>query len=311
MRCTFAARLARWTMLSLTLRRCWPKRAAAAPNGKGSHMNHYRMDLNAFWVWWTDPVARQEIALHRAERQGLARMMDSLRRALRDADELGIQFHGNRLVKYKQVLDTVAPVLSGSFATTPSEPPRGLPSPTSLSGAPQAAPAYVISSATLAQAHAYLTQPGPDSGMVIEWMLAVTGIKQDNLRTLEHLIEVQLSTQSAGGAGFSMSDFTRIAITLHEQGMALHAILHSHPTAGPPQPSAVDWRLQDRLEQGGYPAIQAVFSQDGYIRFFARRPFALTVSGKGVECVDQSALLYKLVHFGTLPQPRHGLTPKR
>lgn len=162
---------------------------------------------------------------------------------------------------------------------------------------------YWISSATLAAAYAYLTQDGPvGQGSEPEWMLAVTGLRLGAVRTLEHLICVKLASQSFGQASFDMADFTRVAIDLYEHGLALHAIFHSHRFDGPPSPSGTDYRLQDTLEQGGYPAIQAVFSDDGYVRFFARqRPFAVQVFGKGAQSVDGHANLYRIVHFSALP----------
>jgi len=168
----------------------------------------------------------------------------------------------------------------------------------------EAVPTYWVSSATLAEAYAYLTQRLPGTNQEPEWMLAVSGLKRDHVRTLEHLIEVKLATQSGGQASFDIQDFTRIAIALHEHGQALHAILHSHRFQGPPHPSGTDDRLQRRLEEGGYPAIQAVFSEDGYVRFFAsQRQFAVEVNGKGVEPVDREGYLYRIVHFDTLPHP--------
>ena len=133
-------------------------------------------------------------------------------------------------------------------------------------------------------------------------MLAVTGLKRDHMLTLEHLIEVRLATQSGGQASFDMQDFTRVAVSLHEHGQALHAIFHSHRFSGPTHPSGTDDHLQRILEEGGYPAIQAVFSEDGYVRFFARqRQFAVEVHGKGVERVEK--YLYRIIHFSTLPHP--------
>ncbi len=172
---------------------------------------------------------------------------------------------------------------------------------------PPPAPAfdtYWVSSATLAEAYRFLTQRLPATGQEPEWMLAVTGLKNGHVRTLEHLIEVKLASQSPGQASFDMQDFTRIAVSLHEHGQALHAIFHSHRFSGPPHPSGIDDRLQRILEEGGYPAIQAVFSEDGYVRFFARqRRFAVEVHGKGVTCVDRERCLYRIVHFSTLPHP--------
>lgn len=174
---------------------------------------------------------------------------------------------------------------------------------------------YWISSATLAAAYAYLTQEGSSGqNSEPEWMLAVTGLRLGAVRTLEHLICIKLASQSFGQASFDMTDFTRVAIELYEHGLALHAIFHSHRFDGPPTPSGTDNHLQDTLEHGGYPAIQAVFSDDGYVRFFARRrPFVVQVFGKGANSVDGHENLFRIVHFSALPHPatktcadRHG-----
>ena len=48
-----------------------------------------------------------------------------------------------------------------------------------------------------------------------------------------------------------------------------------------------------RLLEPAFPAIQAVFSEDGYIRFFsAERPFSIRIFGKGVTHVKEN--LYQL-----------------
>lgn len=257
--------------------------------------------MTKVWMWTQDPVLRRRAALHRAEQKGIARMMEPLERALADADELGIQFYGERLTGYMQVVQSVTPTLAELPVPKQIQPARVLPVNTIPTPAVAKEPSYIVSSATLAQAHAQLTRQVPGDGPEPEWMLAVTGVKQEKLRTLEHLIDVQLASQTTTRASFDMQDFARIALTLHEQGLSLHAIFHSHRFAGPPQPSEVDWRLQALLDKGGYPAIQAVFSEDGYVRFFAQQPFTVTVYGKGVEHVDHESFLYRLTHFGTVP----------
>ena len=257
--------------------------------------------MNRVWVWTQDPVLRRRVALHRAEQRGVARMMEPLERALAHADATGIQFYGKQLTDYLQVVESVAPILTDLPTRKQIQPARIV----QVNPVPTVAvaedPSYLVSSATLAQAHAHLTRHLPGVGAEPEWMLAVTGVKQDKLRTLEHLIDVQLASQSTSRASFDMQDFARIALNLHEQGLSLHAIFHSHRFAGAPQPSGVDWRLQGLLDKGGYPAIQAVFSEDGYVRFFAQRPFTVTVYGKGIEHVDHEPFLYRLTHFGTVP----------
>lgn len=159
---------------------------------------------------------------------------------------------------------------------------------------------YWISSATLATAYQYLLQKLPNGGEP-EWMLAVTGIKLPNgTRTLEHLMAIKLNRQNGVQAAFDMADFTRVAVMLHEHGQALHAILHSHRFAGPPGPSGVDLALQRQLDGGGYPAIQAVFSEDGYVRFFAgAKPWQVQVHGSGVESCGPG--LWRIVERSVLP----------
>ena len=170
---------------------------------------------------------------------------------------------------------------------------------------PNLPPVYWVSSAVLAEAYGYLTQRLPEANQEPEWMLAVSGLRQGKERfTLEKLIEVGLSLQTPGNASFNMQDFARIAITLSQHGQALHAIFHSHRLRGPQRPSATDWRLQEMLDQAGYPAIQAVFSEDGYVRFFARKQFIVEVYGKGVEHLHADKHLYRITNFRTLPNPR-------
>lgn len=240
-----------------------------------------------------DRINRELAALEPARAEGIAWLLDRLNRALWDGDAEAVVRCREELEQFLQAARAMPelPALVQA-ALTPAAPP----------GPVEEMPTYCITSATLAQAHAYLTRHLPGSNQEPEWMLAVTGLRRGQVRTLEHLIEVQLASQSPGQASFDMQDFTRIAVSLHEHGQALHAIFHSHRFSGPPSPSGTDDRLQRVLEEGGYPAIQAVFSEDGYVRFFARRrEFAVEVYGKGVKKVDRT--LYRIVHFSPLPHP--------
>jgi proteasome lid subunit RPN8/RPN11 len=160
---------------------------------------------------------------------------------------------------------------------------------------------YVIGSSTLAEAYGFLVQHLPGSRSEPEFMLAVTGVVVDGVRTLERLIEVPMDHQSFGKASFDMQAFNKIANLLYEHDQHLHAVFHSHRFSGPPAPSGTDKRLQTTLEEG-YPAIQAVFSEDGYVRFFAnQRPFAIEIHGKGVTPVDGQPNTFRITQFGTLP----------
>jgi hypothetical protein len=274
-----------------------------------ARVSHLLLSLTA------DPLEAKLGTLQRAQRLGIARAMDPLERALAEADAIGIEFYGQQLQSYLEVVKRVAPILETVPAPSlpsPTQAPRSkltlAPSAPPLEvvpASPEELPTYVISSATLAQAFAAMVHERNSSMSEPERMLAVTGIARAGLRTLDHLIDVKMGQQTPVSASFDMQDFARVLLILHDHNQALHAIFHTHPFAGPPTPSSVDWRLQELLDQGGYPAIQAVFSSDGYIRFFAKCPFVLEISGKGVEHVDDQSLLFRLVNYATLPYPRH------
>lgn len=240
--------------------------------------------------------------------QGVESVVGLLNRALREGDVEGVAHYRRQLEQLVAEAEAVEKLRSqvggrlvgsgGSPAAAPSQPSTRVAAPKGGTDV------YCISSSTLAEAYHYLTQRSPTSGAEPEWMLAVTGIHREGLRTLEQLVEVKLARQSAGQAAFDMAHFTAVAVTLHEHGQALHAVFHSHRFAGPPQPSSIDYRLQRLLEEGGYPAIQAVFSEDGYVRFFSdKRPFTIEVIGKGAEQHDCGSRTYRIVEHGTLPRP--------
>lgn len=154
-------------------------------------------------------------------------------------------------------------------------------------------PIYCMSSMTLHQCYKYLMQSKPDINEEPEWMLAVTGLRIGPFLTLEHWVVVTLSHQLRTSAAADMKAFTQLMLQLDAFGQALHAIFHSHRFIGSPRPSGIDLDLQETLEQASYPAIQAIFSQDGYIRFFAcARPFEVLVYGQGVQKYER--YLYRL-----------------
>lgn len=268
-------------------------------------------------------VERQLERMETTQAQGLALLLSRLNQARQQGDVRGVERVSRELERFLQAaalsnelperIDALFQDGPGRGQFRPREMSGEAPGPDDLQGGASPAPPeaaqgealYWISSATLAEAFAYLTQRGPhNGGGEPEWMLAVTGLRVGAMRTLEHLVEIRMSSQSFSQAAFDMADFVRVAIQLYDQGMALHAIFHSHRFAGPPTPSSTDDHLQETLEQGGYPAIQAVFSEDGYVRFFARqRAFQVQVFGKGVEAIHGNKELYRIVHFGTLPHP--------
>lgn len=161
---------------------------------------------------------------------------------------------------------------------------------------------YWITSSTLARAFQYLMQHAPNNeDSEPEWMLAVTGVKlPTGDRTLEDLVDVHLLHQSAGLAAFNMQDFTAVAVKMYEHGQALHAIFHSHRFTGHPNPSGTDKRLMAKLEAAGYPAIQAVFSEDGFVRFFGgERSWRVMVTGRGAQQIG--ADLWRITERSVIP----------
>lgn len=158
---------------------------------------------------------------------------------------------------------------------------------------PVTIPVYCVSSMTLHECYRYLVQKKPGTNEEPEWMLAVTGLRIGPFLTLEHWLEFELAEQSWAQAAADMKAFTQLMLELDEYGQALHALFHSHRLNGPPRPSGIDMNLQETLEQASYPAIQAVFSQDGYVRFFARaRPFEMLVYGQEIQ--KHGRFLYRL-----------------
>ncbi|KKL77293.1 hypothetical protein LCGC14_2036350 [marine sediment metagenome] len=264
-------------------------------------MNNPLSLIGDFWTRRRKPLLHQLARMQSSKDEGIALRVERYNWALQQGDVAAISRYRDELEAYLKVVDGSASLLALLQGTASQQTP--LPA---WEVAPQpAVPAYWISSSTLAQAYQLLTRSMPGADQEPEWMLAVTGLKRDHMRTLEHLMEIQMDTQSAAQASFDMDAFTRMAIKLHKHGQALHAVFHSHRFAGPPNPSATDWRLQERLEEGGYPCIQAVFSEDAQVRFFARKPFQVEVYGKGVESIDQHNHLYRIVYRSTLPDPGH------
>lgn len=116
---------------------------------------------------------------------------------------------------------------------------------------------------------------------------AVTGIREQETVVLSEIIPLEASKRSSVTVEVDVSSLGAVLREIQDSGHVLWAIFHSHRMSGPPQPSAVDMQLQRKLEAGGYKAIQAVFSDDGHVRFFAaERSFQIAIYGKGVEQLD-------------------------
>jgi hypothetical protein len=147
---------------------------------------------------------------------------------------------------------------------------------------------YVVSTIFLADCCAYLTQGRA------EWLHAVTGVRLGScFYTLDRMIPLDLIVQSAARATADPAAVFQAIRNLADSGHVLHAVFHSHRMRGVPGPSSIDRELQHRLDRGGYPAIQAIFSDDGFVRFFAgEKPFEIKIYGTGAEKINER--VYKL-----------------
>lgn len=119
----------------------------------------------------------------------------------------------------------------------------------------------------------------------------VSGVAlEENLFILDRLMRVEYQA-SMVGAKADVKDLFRKLIELDEgYGHLLLGICHSHPFGGIAGtcPSGIDRNLQESLEKSGYKTIQAIFSRDGYIRFFSNKlAFEIEVYGKGVEKITE------------------------
>lgn len=145
---------------------------------------------------------------------------------------------------------------------------------------------YLTDVMTLQEAHCLMTR-GTD-----EWMLAVTGAKHGNNYTLSRLFEMGAAHQSKMAFKGDDEAIFQVLGSLSKAGLLLQGVFHSHRFNGTPSPSGVDKALQKCLESGGYPVVQAVFSDDGYVKFFGgEHPFEVRVTG---SCERISKNVFKL-----------------
>jgi hypothetical protein len=144
---------------------------------------------------------------------------------------------------------------------------------------------YLVGSLFLYDAFERLNR-GPE-----EHLFFVSGLTAGGMMTLDHICEFKVESASRCHARGEIGSSHLSLINLDNKGYRLHALFHKHPGtgAGATFPSSTDMHTQERMERGGYPAIGAIFSEDGYIRFFsARRQFTINIYGKGVDHVQDN-----------------------
>lgn len=139
---------------------------------------------------------------------------------------------------------------------------------------------YVVSSLFLEQCFRELTADKD------EQFFFITGAEVDGACVLDQKAEFAHQRRTMMGVTGEPNATHRLLIKLETFGHRLLGHFHSHPGVGlsATRPSGIDERFQRRLESAGYPAVAAIFSRDGYIRFFRLDDtFELQIHGTGVE----------------------------
>jgi hypothetical protein len=154
---------------------------------------------------------------------------------------------------------------------------------------------FCVDSIFLAAAARYLIRPTAKSWRLdlVERFHYVTGVQIDERTfSMNHIIPVNYAKQSAVYLSVENSSNIDQLARLDSWGVSLVAHFHSHPGNGPEAifPSGIDRRFQERLECGGHIAVGGIFSQDGYVRFFAGDDlrFQIVVFGNHIKEISKN-----------------------
>ncbi len=134
-----------------------------------------------------------------------------------------------------------------------------------------------------------------------EQFFFVTGSEVDGDMVLDQKLAFAHQRRTMMGVEGQVGSTHRLLIKLEQFGHRLLAHFHSHPGRGLAStgPSGTDEQFQRRLERAGYPTIAAIFSRDGFVRFFRLEgEFELHVHGAGVEDLGQH--MYRLTAIDSL-----------
>lgn len=141
---------------------------------------------------------------------------------------------------------------------------------------------YVVSSRLLYECFHYLNQDKCNESLV-----DVSGIRFNEAYVMMERMEcVEHDTRNSVYARSNLMSTYRTLMRIDSYGGLLAGVFHIHPGKGPGSidPSATDINDQARREKMGMKAIGAIFSRDGYFRFFSKDlGFNVEVVGKGVK----------------------------
>ena len=162
-----------------------------------------------------------------------------------------------------------------------------------LSSPASGPPKFAVSSLFLNQCFEELTADRK------EQFFFITGAEVGNTFVLDQRITFEHERRTEMGVTADPRSTHRLLITLEKFRHKLLAHFHSHPGNGPDSthPSGIDERFQKRLEDAGHVAIAAIFSRDGFIRFFRLdQSFEIEVYGEGVERHEQNIFRLTNIH---------------
>ena len=169
-------------------------------------------------------------------------------------------------------------------------------------------PLYLASAAFLRRAYETVTETADEN------LIYITGPEaRDVVFALSRIVQFALAQRSPINAVPEPTSQLDALIKLDDAGQRLLATVHSHPGRGAAatHPSGVDLSTQRHLEQAGYPTIGAIFSRDGYVRFYTvARQFAVSISGNGVEQLEDCVFHLKGAHE-SVSHPRRMLWIRR
>lgn len=140
----------------------------------------------------------------------------------------------------------------------------------------------LVSSWTLLESFRVCTET-PDEGMHF-----VVGAEVDGVWVGTNIVKFPYAERSPVGAAGDPRATHGAVIEAAESGHRILLIAHSHPGSGPNAnfPSSTDLRTH-RLWEQGTPLAGAIWSRDGYVRFFtAGRAVSVGVLGTHLEQVD-------------------------
>ena len=139
-----------------------------------------------------------------------------------------------------------------------------------------------------------------------EQFFFITGTEVNGVCVLNQRAEFEHESRTAMGVIAKPSSTHRLLIKLEKFGHRLLGHFHSHPGDGPgsTHPSGTDRDFQQRLEQAGHIAVAAIFSRDGYVRFFRLDgEFEIQIHGTGVEKHEDN--IYRLAAVDSAKGSKH------